>query len=66
MGKVNRTRGQYNARLSDDEVEKLAIIAEKFEYMAPATVRDRVRPSIPQLIRAIANGDLKLARNTRR
>ena len=63
---MGRTRQQFNATMSDDEVEKLAIIAEKFEYMAPATVRDRICPSIPQLIRAIANGDLKLARNTRR
>lgn len=63
---MGRTRQQFNVTMSDDEVEKLAIVAEKFEYMAPATVRDRVRPSIPQLIRAIANGDLKLARNTRR
>ena len=63
---MGRTSNQFTFRFSDDENQNLVAIAERFGISIPATWKEPKRPSVPALIRAIANGDLRLARNTRR
>ena len=63
---MGRSSDQYSFRFSEEENESLVKIAENLNISIPPTWREPQRPSVPALIRAIANGDLKLARNTRR
>lgn len=51
MGKSHNHR---NTNYSDDEIEKLAIVVEKFERTMPPAVHDRLRPGIPALIRSLS------------